>query len=506
MLFYKNNNLPIFIENLEIRDDIPISNKYELIKEYPDDIHCILYYIDEYKFNVILRRLDASCGWGANIKIKIYCENNNNSQIISLGSCEKNYKKMNINCNVKLNKVIYNEQKIPKIIIQTTYNKNINNILHYNSILTYIELNPEYEYKIFDNNDARLFIKSNFDKNILVAYDLIIPGAFKADFFRYCYLYINGGCYFDCKSILRVPLRDIIAENDTLLLCKDIGDGYYNAVMLCLPKNDLLLKTINMSVDNICNFYNKYNLKINLYNKSSTILSFTGPVLIYNAIKNDINNSNIKFSHKYDLSRKHDYEYQKFIVEYNSNIIITKEYKSYNSSSGMHYSEQWIRKEVIYTLCGIIDNYKFYKFIPNIIDKFDFYVFMNNILIIERIDNDTGWGDNLKLKIINEENNKELLLNVGSSNNKEKIVYLDNNFFTNENIIKSYTFYNEDINNNFNISICKNKHNIKKLIILNNQNTGWDENLKLYIELINNKIYNIDIEKSNKNIKIIELK
>jgi mannosyltransferase OCH1-like enzyme len=184
-----------------------------------------------------LRRFDATCGWGVNLKLKLFSENND-SYIISLGSSEKNFKIMNIICKIKLHKIIYYDQNIPKTIIQTTYSRNIENILHYNSILSYIELNPEYEYKIFDNNDSRLFIKNNFDEYILIAYDLIIPGAFKADFFRYCYLYINGGCYFDCKSILRVPLRNIINKDDTFLLCKDIGEGYFNAIILSIPKND----------------------------------------------------------------------------------------------------------------------------------------------------------------------------------------------------------------------------------------------------------------------------
>jgi mannosyltransferase OCH1-like enzyme len=497
----------VYIENLDKRNNIPISNKYELINESLDDMHYVLYYIDDYKFHIIIRRLDASCGWGVNLKIKLYSENND-SQIISLGSSEKNYKIMNINCKIKLNKIVYNDQDIPKIIIQTTYNRDIGDILHYNSILSYIELNPEYEYKIFDNNDSRLFIKNNFNEYTLIAYDLIIPGAFKADFFRYCILYITGGCYFDCKSILRIPLRNIIEHNDNFLLCKDVQEAYYNAVMLSSPKNELLLKTINMCIDNIYNFYKKYNLKKNLYDKAYTMFSFTGPILIYNSVKNNINNNNIKFIHKYDQNRKNHYNhyYQRLFVEYKSQYIITKQYSSYISSSGVHYSSQWLNKEIIYELCNLNDNtkYKFYKFITNVIDKFDFYVFSERILIIERIDNDSGWGDFLKIKIINENTDKELLLNIGSSNNKEKIIYLDNIFFNNDNIIKYYTFYNNNADQKFSISICKNKNNIDKLIIINNENTGWTENFNLHILLNNDKIYNINIDASEKNIKIID--
>jgi mannosyltransferase OCH1-like enzyme len=497
----------VYIENLERRNNIPILNKYELINDSIYDIHHVIYYIDDYKFNIILRRLDEPNGWDIDLKIVLYSKDNNNSQIISLGSSEKNYKKINIISKIKLYNLYFINQLIPKVIVQTTYNRDIQNILHYNSILTYIELNPEYEYKIFDNNDSRLFIKNNFDDNTLIAYDLIIPGAFKADFFRYCYLYINGGCYFDCKSILRIPLRDIIKVDDIFILCKDIDEGYFNAVILSIKKNELLLKTINMCINNIYNFYNKYNFKKNIYNNVLNMLSFTGPVLIYNAIKDDINDNCVKFIHKYANNKKNNFkhDYHRLFIEYNSKIIITKQYNSYVSSSGNHYSNQWYNKEVIYESCFINNKikYKFYKFMHNLNDKFDFYIISNKKFIIERIDNNSGWDDILRIKIINEVTNKELLLNIGSSNESLKIINLDCDFFSTENIIKKYSFYNNICCKKFSISISKNRYNIDKLIIINNENTGWNENIKLNILLYNNNEYNIDIGNSDKNIKII---
>ena len=56
----------------------------------------------------------------------------------------------------------------------------------------YKKNNPDYDYYLFDNNDRREFIKEHFDNNILLTYDSIIPGGFKADLWRYCVLYIHG--------------------------------------------------------------------------------------------------------------------------------------------------------------------------------------------------------------------------------------------------------------------------------------------------------------------------
>jgi mannosyltransferase OCH1-like enzyme len=418
------------IKNLEVRNDIPISNQYELINKSIDDFHYVIYYVEYYKIKLIIRRLDEADGWGVDLKLKIYDMNFQNYQILSLGSSEKNCKIIEIYTNIKVEKVIYNIQDIPKVIIQTTFTKYIKNILHFNAIMTFIELNPEYEYKIFDNDEVRLFIKKNFNRETLTAYDLIIPGAFKADFFRYCYLYINGGCYFDCKQILRTSLRNIINKNDTFLICKDAGDGYFNALIFPIPKNDLLLKTINVCVSNIYNYYkiyDFYNSNRNKYNDTNTILSFTGPILFYNTIKKYVNNSNIKFIHKFIHNKKiyFNHDYQRLYIEYNSNIIITKAYNQYFSSSGDHYSHQWYRREVVYKY---IDNHynqklKFYNYIMNDTDTFCYEILSEKELLVTRIDKDEGWADNIKLKIINEENNSELLLNISSPDKNSKIIY-----------------------------------------------------------------------------------
>ena len=58
--------------------------------------------------------------------------------------------------------------------------------------------NPTYKHILYDNSDCLNFIKNNFGKEYLITYNKIIPGAFKADFWRYCILYIKGGIYVLC--------------------------------------------------------------------------------------------------------------------------------------------------------------------------------------------------------------------------------------------------------------------------------------------------------------------
>ena len=59
-------------------------------------------------------------------------------------------------------------------------------------------VNPEFNIQLFDDNDCRKFIQNNFPENILIAFDTLKPGAYKADLWRLCILYINGGIYINC--------------------------------------------------------------------------------------------------------------------------------------------------------------------------------------------------------------------------------------------------------------------------------------------------------------------
>ena len=60
-------------------------------------------------------------------------------------------------------------------------------------------MNPEFNHYLYDDDDCYEFIKNNFDSNVLYAYVSLIPGAYKADLWRLCILYINGGIYLDMK-------------------------------------------------------------------------------------------------------------------------------------------------------------------------------------------------------------------------------------------------------------------------------------------------------------------
>jgi mannosyltransferase OCH1-like enzyme len=108
---------------------------------------------------------------------------------------------------------------IPKIIHQCFVQKDNlpQPILEVQNIL--MNLNPDWEYRLYDDQDMLDFIEDNYDSKVLRSYNKINPlyGAARADFFRYLLIHKVGGAYFDIKSYAARPLNNIIDGHDYVL-------------------------------------------------------------------------------------------------------------------------------------------------------------------------------------------------------------------------------------------------------------------------------------------------
>jgi len=150
---------------------------------------------------------------------------------------------------------------IPKNIFQTWHTKKLSPLM-YKATQQIINANPEFNYSLYDDTDCREFIQKHFDRDVLFAYDSLIPGAYKADLWRYCILYKYGGVYLDIKYI---PVNDFsfisLIQGEHLVI--DIDEkSIYNALMICFPGNNMLFIAINKIVENVKNkFYGKCPLE-----------------------------------------------------------------------------------------------------------------------------------------------------------------------------------------------------------------------------------------------------
>ena len=112
-------------------------------------------------------------------------------------------------------------RSIPRCIYQTYRVKDLPTDLAQN-VARLKQLQPGYQYRLFDDDEARRFIDENYGKKVLSAFDRIDPmyGAAKADLFRYLLIYMVGGIYLDVKSTINRNLDEVIRADDTYLLSR----------------------------------------------------------------------------------------------------------------------------------------------------------------------------------------------------------------------------------------------------------------------------------------------
>lgn len=189
---------------------------------------------------------------------------------------------------IPINIKMITDQLIPKKIYQTNDSTLVP--LHRNkfSIEAWKQLNPEYEYHYFDALDRRKFIETHFDETVGKAYDLLLPGAFQADLFRYCLLFVHGGCYVDSQTQPFLPLREVITSKLEFLSGEEINEfnyGIWNGFMCCISKHPALKLTIDNTVKNVLE-----------RNYTDSCIGITGPCVLGRSLNKWFNrNPNTSF-------------------------------------------------------------------------------------------------------------------------------------------------------------------------------------------------------------------
>lgn len=149
--------------------------------------------------------------------------------------------------------------RIPKTIYQTfessTFSEPFQTIIN-----SWKEKNPGYTYCFYDKDQRSAFLKENFDERVIRAYNRIIPGAYKADLWRYCILYLYGGIYVDVDTLCLGSLDDFITEDTELMVPIDLNtspsEGKHNlsnGFIATAPKSPVLFDCIERVLSNVEN-------------------------------------------------------------------------------------------------------------------------------------------------------------------------------------------------------------------------------------------------------------
>jgi mannosyltransferase OCH1-like enzyme len=150
---------------------------------------------------------------------------------------------------------------IPKIIWQT-HESPYDELpeLYKTNSQTYKELDG-WEYRYSSAADREAFIAEHFPQ-YLHLYQHIVPGIFKADFWRYLVLYKHGGFYVDMDSRLFYEEKDHFAKtiNDpyaTFNVVTAENTSFNNWIILCSKENPIMKDVVETMTSKCQEFYSE---------------------------------------------------------------------------------------------------------------------------------------------------------------------------------------------------------------------------------------------------------
>ena len=133
---------------------------------------------------------------------------------------------------------------------------------------TWREWNPGFAYTLFDDAACAALV-DRFGARVASAYARIGPGAFRADLWRYCELYANGGVYADVDTACLGAVYDVLDPTAALAVPVDLDpSNLFNAFVAAAPAHPVMRMCIDAVVENV------------EANKPQFGLGFSGPALL----------------------------------------------------------------------------------------------------------------------------------------------------------------------------------------------------------------------------------
>lgn len=211
-----------------------------------------------------------------------------------------------------------------------------------------LEANPQYKLFYFDNADCEQFIIDEWGQDYLDTYNILIPTAYKADFFRYLLLYTYGGIWGDFTQVPLVKLDEFTKGLDRIF-CLDRPATFtnmelYNAIIMVKPKDKVIDNAITIS---------KSNILTRNYGVNS--LDITGPVVLGQAYRSSEHHTG-KFNKKIPIGIHGktriilNPDYDPLVLDENKKPVIFKKL-GYHASilygpTNKHYDKAWHDKTV----------------------------------------------------------------------------------------------------------------------------------------------------------------
>ena len=137
---------------------------------------------------------------------------------------------------------------IPRNIVQTGKDP-LSGVLAENQAAWKALDNVSYTY--YDDDEAIGFLSASFGESHVTAFKTLRPGAFKADFFRYCKLYVDGGVYVDIDAAPLMQLDELLMPEAECVSVAEPEQGIYQALLACAPGSALMKAAVDLIVEHV---------------------------------------------------------------------------------------------------------------------------------------------------------------------------------------------------------------------------------------------------------------
>jgi hypothetical protein len=290
---------------------------------------------------LIVQRTDISGGWSKEFFIKIQ-NHMGDYQHLEIPKCETTILVMPIHLYIPIRQKPERQfWKIPPFIFQTW--KEGTKTDEMVKAIDSFQKQPGYTHICWNDIECRNFLFHSYGERYAKAYISLVPGAYRADFWRYCMLYKFGGIYVDAKTTCLRPLDEIIRPDDELILVRDIPKScLLNGFIACRPAHPLLSIVIERVLQNI-----------ESHSYGTSPLDITGPHIFAKAFcqwrgyPDDTMSLFAGYTHTLQmLARDED---KVHIVSPEGERLFVKEYASYYKNDidiSTHYPQLWASRAV----------------------------------------------------------------------------------------------------------------------------------------------------------------
>jgi mannosyltransferase OCH1-like enzyme len=183
---------------------------------------------------------------------------------------------------------------IPRVVYQTWEN-NLLGKTHAKLWTHFRSLNPEFSFRLFTTSDCDKWMEDNFGQHpIVTIYRNAKFGPMKADIWRYCVLYKQGGVYCDISKMISCPLNRFVGKSSVAVISYELNAIPTSMRSACVaprisyPSNLILNWCLASSrghpflgrcIENIVKAYPKFKNQRFEFAKDA-VLRFTGPEMM----------------------------------------------------------------------------------------------------------------------------------------------------------------------------------------------------------------------------------